>query len=984
MLTNEEFIRDFLEEAQGHVEAVEYGLLNTNLGSIEPENINTIFRAVHSLKGSAGFFNLYRIVELSHYMESLLGKIRNSSLVLNNAMLDTLLAANDTLKTMLHDPVASENLDISNHIRDMAVFLPSLDNKASFTVDTNELHLPTANTYARLINDALKQGHSYFCLQIGLYEDLLKKEKNPLELIQSIKTIGNFIDLKASFRESDNLGDIILDYYFTTVLQKDFLNDALDIPEDKIIELPWEEGVITEGLATGEKPRIEALLPDEIGEVAAPIEQSESGTLKNSVERRPNTFTAEDSLRIHVSLLNDLLNLASEMVLGRNRLLRMMEDHRKNITGIEPVLQNIDHITSELQEKVMQTRMQPVANVFNRFPRIMRDMAKRLGKEIDLRLEGSEVELDKSIIEAIGDPLTHLVRNAADHGLETPEQREMLGKSRQGTIIIRAYHEGGYVNIDVIDNGAGIYPDKIKSKALEKGIIQDTDIDFMGDQETYQLLFKPGFSTMDKVTDLSGRGVGMDVVKTNIEQLGGSIEVFSTVSQGSTFRLLLPLTLAIIPSLIVQVGNQKFALPQVNLQEIVRIKPVQLPQKIEFINNAEVLRLRGGLLPLVHLADIIGLPRSYMDEVSGHLNRVIRVLVIKIGSRRLGVVVDDIHGSEEILVKPLSSFIHDCRCYSGVTIMGDGKIALILDPEGIITKANLRFSDSNIEKPQLNSEDVWENTGETQNMLLFKCSGPETLAIDLFMVSRVEEIESSDIERVGDREYINFRQDSLRVIRPEDFLPISKEDISSKRKLYVIIPKLVTYPIGLIAENIEDTLQKRIDLNQENITGKGLVGSSIINNKIVLLLNLYELLAMADPTHYATPKMTQQNKHKILVVEDTPFFQKLERDYFEEAGYHVLTANHGQEAWQILQEEKVDAVISDIHMPLMNGIELVKRIRADKELRDLPVMALTSMTGELQIKEGLDAGFDLYEFKLDKTRLLSRLGSILVKGRGTF
>lgn len=1023
MLKNEEFIQNFLEEAQIHVETVENGLLNMNLEAVDSENINTIFRAVHSMKGSAGFFNLNKIVELSHCMENLFGEIRNGNVNLNTEMVDILLSANDCLKSMVDDVLASEDFVISDHVGAISNFLKGSAQTASCSNCTTASGIPATvdgptslmiKAKIDLIADAVRHGHTYYLLQAGLYKDFLKNGKNPLELIQTITSIGQFVDLKAGFVESEgDLGDVMMEFYFTSVLQKDFLTDALDIPEDKIFELTIELEPEAETVSENEATVEAAPAADELEKKIEAVDQGESDKTGETNARKSPAPVAEDSIRVHVSLLNDLLNLASEMVLGRNQLLRTMEGHRKSILGIDPVLQNIDHITTELQEKVMQTRMQPIANVFNKFPRIARELARKLGKEIELRLEGTEVELDKSIIEAIGDPLTHLIRNAADHGLETPDIREKLGKPRKGTVIMKAYHEGGYVNIDVIDDGAGIDPEKIIDKALEKGLIHNSDLAVMGEQEIFQLLFKPGFSTADKITDVSGRGVGMDVVKTNIEQLGGSIEIFSTLSQGTTFRLLLPLTLAIIPSLIVQVENQRFALPQANLQEIVRIKPDQISRKIEFINNSEVLRLRGGLLPIVHLADVLGLPRTYIVETSNqtrlekrhtilgyefnnsesqdfehqaqprvyarNINKVIRILVIKIGSRKLGIVVDAIHGSEEILVKPLSSFINDCRCYSGVTIMGDGKTALILDPEGIIVKANLRFNET--EKPELNIEEDSNDIGELQNLLLFRCSGPETLAIDLFMVSRVEEIDPEDIERIGDREYIKFRQDSLRVIRPEDFLPINKQEITGYRKLYIIIPKLVNKPMGIIAERIEDTIQEKIALNQEGITGKGLVGSSIINDKIVLLLNIYELFEMADPENYATQKISKNNKHKVLVVEDTPFFQKLEKDYLEEAGYQVLTANHGREAWQILQEEKVDAVVCDIQMPVMNGLELVKRIRADKNLAALPVMALTSMTGEMQKKEGLDAGFDMYEFKLDKMQLLNMLGSMLEKGR---
>lgn len=1023
MLKNEEHIQSFIEEAKIHVETLENRLVSINLDAVDPEEVNAIFRAVHSMKGSAGFFNLNKIVELSHCMESLFGEIRNGKIMIEEEMVDMLLVANDCLKAMIDDVANSENVDIADHVQKISHYLraektppsinPELSKSKSFFAP-NSIADPFEVMRAKreVIADAIRHGHTYYILKAALNEDLIKTGTNPVDLIDTMKSIGEFIDIRTALPEPDNsdeapVKDVFLEFHFTSVLQKDFLTEVISIPEKNIfeqnieIEAEDENGTLTDDSPVDEEPETV---------IAKPLESINSQD--PAVSFKSSILAVEDSVRVHVSLLNDLLNLASEMVLGRNQLLRIMEGHRKSISGIDPVLQNIDHITTELQEKVMQTRMQPVSNVFNKFPRLIRELARKLGKEIDLKLEGAEVELDKSIIEAIGDPLTHLIRNAADHGLETSEIREKQGKPRKGTILLKAYHEGGYVNIDVIDDGNGIDIEKIKTRALERGFIHNGDISVMGEQEILQLLFTPGFSTAEKVTDLSGRGVGMDVVKTNIEKLGGTIEVFTTLSKGTTFRLLLPLTLAIIPSLIVQVENQRFALPQVNLQEIVRIKPGQAAQKIEYINNAEVLRLRGGLLPIVHLADVLSLPRTYIDPVSNekkgekrktifgyqpqysaqkdrdrkdddsfkvrNITKVIRILVIKIGSRKLGIAVDAIHGSEEILVKALPSFIKDCRCYSGVTIMGDGKTALILDPEGIISKANLRFNEGNTEKPNLSYEQEIENIREQQNLILFRCSGPETLALDLSMVTRVEEIAPQDIQKIGDKEYINYRQDSLRVIRPEDFLPIGRQN-NATNKLYIIIPKLVSNPIGIIIEEIYDTLQKQIILNNVDIADKGLVGSTIINDKIVLLLNLYELFELVDPDNYKTSPIDKYKSAKILVVEDTPFFQEIEKNYLEEAGYQVLLASHGREAWQMLQDIEVDAVVADIQMPVMDGIELVKRIRADKRLANLPVMALTSMTGEQQRIDGLEAGFDMYEFKLDKMRLLEMIGVMLEK-----
>ncbi|NMA95912.1 MAG: chemotaxis protein CheA, partial [Clostridiales bacterium] len=549
----------------------------------------------------------------------------------------------------------------------------------------------------------------------------------------------------------------------------------------------------------------------------------------------------EESIRVNLNLLNDLMNLASELVLGRNRLLSTMEVYSKEIPGLDAILQDVDHITTEMQEKVMQTRMQPVRNIFNKFPRFIRDVSRDLNKEMELTMEGMDVELDKSIIESLGDPLTHLVRNAADHGIEKPEIREQLGKPRKGNIHLHAYHEGGHVAIDIIDDGAGIDAKVIRDKAVEKGIINQAEAEGLEDADALLLLFAPGFSTAEAVTDVSGRGVGMDVVKTNIEKLGGSIEIYTEPGKGTTFRLTLPLTLAIISSLIVRVSNQRFALPQINLQEMVRIKPGDETRRIEYINDSRVLRLRGNLLPLIYLSDVLGLPKDGGPEEA----EIIRVLVLKLGSKRFGLVVDSIQDDEEILVKPLPRYIGECRAYSGVTIMGDGSIALILDPQGIVEAANLNFATESYNQ----EEEVitaLEEDAKIQDMLLFQAAGPEMLSVHLSEVARVDEIDIDTIEYIGNREYINYRGRPLLIIRPENYLPIQNKNRKYNRS-YIIIPKHSDKYVGILISKLYDTIHDYVHIDDRDIKGPGIYGTMLIDGKVAIVVCIKELIEMAHP-----------------------------------------------------------------------------------------------------------------------------------------
>ncbi|MFZ5644110.1 MAG: chemotaxis protein CheW [Bacillota bacterium] len=966
-MNNSNFIKDFVEEASMHVDEVERGLLSLcGEMDVDKEIINDIFRNVHSIKGTASFFSLKNIVELSHVMENLLGEIRNGSKEINRELVDGLLSANDCLRAMIADVENSEKVDISLYIKKITLVSES-NVKPQLSAGENKKIHPDIELIS-IDEESFNSGQRLYVVTYPQGRDI----SDIIENARSIGKILGFLTNSGIINNTDPSGNEIgSGLLVSTVLEEDFLAEALNIEDQFIDEYTDINQIKVSETETLPEVSVEPLTSYKTVNQVVPEESSEINYGHQNVEgaeqQQLKKRAQEETIRVHISLLNDLLNLASEMVLGRNQLLRILETHRKEISGLNTVLQNIDNLTTELQEKIMQTRMQPVAKVFNKFPRIIRDLSKQLGKEINLQMEGTEVELDKSIIEALGDPLTHLVRNAVDHGIEAPSARENSGKPRTGTVLLRAYHEGGHVNIDINDDGAGINVDSIKTKALEKGIISQSEIAFMGERELLELLFRPGFSTAERVTDVSGRGVGMDVVKTNIEKLGGTMEIMTSPGKNTTFRLTLPLTLAIISSLIVEANDYKFALPQVNLQGLVRIKPGDTERKIERIKDSLVLRFRGKLLPVVHLSEVLSLKKNSIDT-----QEVVRILVIKSGSRLFGLGVDNIHDGEEILVKPLPRYLSECQCYSGVTIMGDGRTAMILDPEGIIEKAGLRYVEETNDLTGRGYQDSEHSMTERQNLLLFKCSGPENYVIDLSMVARVEKIDRSQIEKIGSKEYMQFRGESLRLIRPEHYLPV-KRGKNQNRKLYVVIPKLGKYQVGMLIDKIIDTTETEILNIKDDIKAKGLVGSAVLENRIVLLINIYELFEMAVPEIIKEEFVEPGSKKTVLLAEDTPFFIKMEKKYLESAGYSVITALNGKEAWKLLQENAVDALVSDIEMPLMDGYELIRKIRSDKNYSNLPAIAVTSKTDSSSVMEGLEAGFDFYEIKLDKERLIEKL-----------
>ena len=976
LIRNQEFVQEFVDEAKSHLEHLEACLIK-KADFFTEETINDIFRAVHSIKGTAGFFGLLKIVELSHIMETVIGEFRNGVLILEEKDIDLLLNANDVLKEMVHNVKESENVEISDVKKNLEKLLEKSEeskNKSEDSPKFNEIKKKSKfnleGLNSTLIKDSLRYGHHVYEISLKMNGDLLAYEDGPVKLFNTIQSVGMLVDMKMDYSKITSLEDVLkalddenfdvtLDIILTTVLDKKLLSETISILYDNIRELTVEEKTESSNKIVDVELNKKEVTKKEV--TKKDLSKIDNINKQVANEEKTSISGSDETIRVHLSVLNDLLNMASEMVLARNQLLSTLENHKKSINGLSSILQNVDYLTSSMQEKIMQTRMQPVGNIFNKFPRVIRDISRNLSKEIELVIEGADVELDKSIIEGLGDPLTHLIRNSADHGIELPDEREECGKSRLAVIKLRAYHECGAVNIDIIDDGKGIDAEKIKKSALEKGVMTQTEIDSMSEKELIKLIFKPGFSTAKKLTDVSGRGVGMDVVKTNIEKLGGSVEIFTVLGEGTTVRLILPLTLAIVQSLVVSTCGHRFIIPQVDVQEIVRINEDEL-KKIEYVQDAEVFRLRGQLIPVVHLSKVLKI--SNETDIS---NGGIRVLIIRQGKRSFGLAVEDVLGSEETLVKPVPLYLKDCLAYSGVTILGDGKTAMIIDSEGIVKISDLKFLegdesfDETIEKQT--------NLNESQNLLLFKCSGNELYALDIAMVSRIEKINLSEIEKIGDKMYINHRGKSLRIIRPEDYLEVTSGEID-KDFAYIIIPKLVRHPMGILAKSIQDNIKVSLKLDDEEIKMDGLIGSSIYENKIMLVINIYELFEIADPERNEKQQNDYRKGKSILLVEDTPFFQQMTQNYLLGAGYKVYLANNGREGLDILSHTKVDVIISDVQMPVMDGYEFVKRLKESSILSNIPVIAVTSMTGDYNRNIGLEKGFDYYEYKLDRDRLL--------------
>jgi len=607
MIDEDALLASFVEESQQHLQTIEPDLLDLEKGSetVDSEMLNRIFRSIHSIKGASGFFGLKKIGELSHVMESLLSLLRDRKISVTQELTDALLAGVDMLRSMVDDVVGSENFDIHAEVNALRNILENKNTSVSgediskkVTVseqiqDTGDVRKPktleiTEEEYKRLVS----RGKYLYSAKLLLNKDLREKGKTPFSYINEMELMGTFIDSYLDVDGVTSLDDCLenelaFNFLFATVLDPDLIPGALEIPDDRVtvfdLNSAIKMGEETANTDTISETSPEIPLKTEKDIAQPPREEFQRKSSDDELTEKAKSsrvVQTEDKLRVGVNLLNELVNMAGELVLGRNQLLEISAPLAKQTPGLNTVLQHVSRVTTEMQEKIMQLRMQPVSVIFGKFHRVVRDISRSLNKEIVLETFGEDVELDKSIIESLSDPLTHLIRNSADHGIESPDVRENSGKPRQGKIILKAYHEGGQVHLAISDDGKGIDTKIISEKALEKGVITRQQLIAMSEKDILKLIFSPGFSTAQTVSSVSGRGVGMDVVRTNIEHLGGTVEIETEVNKGTTIKLVLPLTLAIVSGLVVKVWDQPFILPEANIDEMVRIKPEEIMARI--------------------------------------------------------------------------------------------------------------------------------------------------------------------------------------------------------------------------------------------------------------------------------------------------------------------------------------------------------------------------------------------------------------------
>ena len=668
---------------------------------------------------------------------------------------------------------------------------------------------------------------------------------------------------------------------------------------------------------------------------------------------------AAQTIRVSVDVLEDLMVLVSELVLTRNQLLQLARNEENAAFAVP--LQRLSQITSDLQDGVMKTRMQPIGNAWSKLPRLVRDLSQELGKRIELVMQGAETELDRQVLELIKDPLTHMVRNSADHGLEAPEQRRAAGKPELGRITLNAFHEGGHIVIEIGDDGRGLHTERIRQKVLAQGLASEAEVAGMTEREIHRFIFRAGFSTAAAVTSVSGRGVGMDVVKTNIERIGGLVDLRSREGQGSTFVIKIPLTLAIAAALIVEAAGQRFAIPQAGVIELVRLGE---GAKAERIKDAMVLRLRERLLPLVPLRDALRLDEGARAGTEGGF-----VVVTQVGAQMFGIVVDRVFDTEEIVVKPVAPILRHITMFSGNTILGDGSVIMILDPNGIARATGLAVEGAGEASKRLDKDGAAVRTGRLVPLLLLRAGQGAPKAVPLELVSRLEQLPVARIERAGETAVVQYRGHLMPLVA----LTYGVGEAGGETQAVLVFGD-GERAVGLMVDEILDVVEAPLAIDPAGAR-PGFLGSCVVDGRVTEILDTVHWLQQGQPDWFNAPA---GRPPRVLVVEDSAFFRNLVVPAVTAAGYDVTTVPNGREALALREAgESFDAIVSDIEMPELDGLGLARAVREGGAWAELPMIALSSRSEPQDVARGREAGFSDYIGKFDREALLASLQQCL-------
>jgi len=980
---DDELVQDYLAECHEHLSTIETDLLAIEQGGaeIDEQLVNRVFRSAHSIKGGAGFFDLVQIRELAHKTESALDLVRSRQLAPAAEVVSILLRAFDKLRDLLRDHRASNQADIGEYVSALTtVAAGSLpENERSSLSERVAVPVPHANKHVQVsafdLNQARKGGKYIYLIEYDLVHDIEQRNLTPWEVFKDLIKCGAILETVFDLDSAGTLDDepsnqLMLEVLYATVLEPAMLKGIVDVAPERV-RLIEKNGVIR---PLAQPVNVPVATPVSHAPKAPTTPAPSAAPVTKRVERVPKAgavvpgAAAETTIRLNVSLLDSLMTLAGELVLSRNQLNESIT--RKDDRGIHSGAQRVSLVTSELQEIVTQTRMQPISGLFSKFPRLVRDLARELGKKAQLQLDGGEVEIDKTILEGLSGPLTHMVRNAVDHGIEPPAERTACGKPAIGTVTLKASHQAGQVVIEISDDGKGLAAGKIAASSVAKGLVSREQVQNLPEREKMALIFLPGVSTAEKVSDVSGRGVGMDVVKTNLDRLGGKIEIDSAPGRGSHFRIKLPLTLAIIPSLLVSNGGERFAIPQVSVGELIRIPLAQLSERIDRVGDAEVLHVRGRLVPLLHLADALGVPRPENSL------KALNVILVNTGAFEYGLVVQELHDTVEIVVKPLGRHLKGLHDYAGATILGDGHVAVILDVAGLAARSLLTPGAEAASRQKVVGA---ADRGELHTLLVFHNAPAETCAVPIEQVSRIERVLPSQILNLGGRRTMLYCGASLPLVTLHD--TAAAGELTGEQPWVVIVFERLGRPLGLLAAEPLDMVEAAVNVDSTTLRQPGIAGSTVLGDRTILLLDIFELADSVRPeggksaAALETCRDTQGNVPTVLVADDSEFFRGQIQRLVEAVGCRVLAAADGQDAWEILDRHanEVDMVATDVEMPRLDGLSLTRKIRADGRFAGLPVIALSSLSGEEDIARGMEAGVDEYQVKLNKDELITSI-----------
>ncbi|WP_417821450.1 chemotaxis protein CheW [Terasakiella sp.] len=920
----DDLLSEFITETSESLMVLDSELVRFEQDPNDTEILSNIFRLMHTIKGTCGFLGLPRLEKVAHAGENVLGKFREGTLEVTPQAVTLILHAIDTIKELLQTLEETEAEPDGN--------------------DQELIDQLNAMAEGRAVEAAAPAAAPE-----PVAEAAPAPSSGPITNDQGFPVAA---ELLAEVEQAVAAG--------------------VTAPSQAEIEAQMQAEMEAEKAAsapvTPEPPAPTPQVPAAPKEAPKPAAKKEEPK-KAAVPKEASV--ASQTIRVNVELLENLMTLVSELVLTRNQLLQMVRGSDDSVFKVP--LQRLSHITSDLQEGVMKTRMQPIGNAWAKLPRIVRDLSVESNKKIDLQMIGAETELDRQVLELIKDPLTHMVRNSADHGLEQPSERVEIGKPQVGTITLNAFHEGGHIIIEITDDGKGLNTDRIKAKIIENGLASEADLEAMSDQQIHQFIFRAGFSTAQKVTSVSGRGVGMDVVRTNIEKIGGTIELKSIEGKGSTFTIKIPLTLAIVSALVVECSGERFAIPQISVLELVRTSS-GTDNAIEMINDAPVLRLRNRLLPLVSLHDHLKLDETKKDLANDELF----IVVTQVGTYQFGIIVDRVFDTEEIVVKPVAPILRHISLFSGNTILGDGSVIMILDPNGIAaTTGEVAMGGSN---DAHNTAMTTRTDGETTSILIFRAGSEELKAVPLALVARLEEVDVTKIEYSGTNPVVQYRGQLMPLI-PIDPNHVWKEE--GRQPVLVFTDR--DHSMGLVVDEIVDIVEDHLNIELAS-ERDGFVGSAVISGKATDLIDAGYYLTKAFPDWFGRAETTisygddYQGGPRVLLVDDSPFFRNLLTPILSVAGYKVSTAENAKKALELRSAGAFyDAIVSDIEMPEMSGFEFAEAVRSDTRWQHTPMVAMSSHATEADFERGREVGFNDYCAKFDRDALLQTLSELLAQ-----